>query len=71
MLLILVVIVIVINIPYDLIPTYHSKQWGAFWAYSVIMVFALTLTICISLDVRLPSPAVTLKKAITAIFGIE
>lgn len=71
MLLILVVIVIAINIPADLIPIYRSKQWGAFWAYSVIMAFALILIICISLDVKLPSPTSALRKSITVIFGIE
>lgn len=71
MLLILVVIAVAIDIPADLIPIYRRKQWAVLWFYSVIMAFALVLTICISLDIKLPSPVAALKKAITAVLGIE
>lgn len=71
MLLILVVIAMAINIPADLIPIFHKKQWAVFCFYIGIMAFAVVLTICISMDIKLPSPIGTMKKAIKAIFGIE
>jgi hypothetical protein len=69
--LILVVIALIINIPADLIPIWRRKQWAVFWFYLIIMAFAIVLTVCISLDIKLPSPFAALERVITAILGIE
>ena len=69
--LILVVIAIAINIPADLNQIFRRKQWAVLWFYSVIMVIAVVMTICISMDIKLPSPAITIKKVINAIIGVE
>ncbi len=69
--LILVVIAIAINMPADLIQIFRRKQWAVFWFYSVIMIIVVVMTICISMDIKLPSPAITIKKVINAIIGVE
>lgn len=70
-LLLITIIAVVSYILVDLIPVYRDKQWGVFWFYSAAMAFVLFIAICISQDIKLPSPAITLKKVISAIFGLE
>lgn len=54
----------------DLVPMYQKKQWWVFWVYSIMIALTYILTILIALDVKIPSPANPLKKAVTAIWGI-
>ncbi len=69
--LILVVIAIEINIPADLNQIFRRKQWAVLWFYSVIMVIAVVMTICISMDIKLPSPIGMFRKVINAIIGVD
>lgn len=55
----------------DLIPLYQNKRWKSFWAYSSLLLISYTILLLIVLDVKIPSPAVPIKNAITAIFGLS
>lgn len=71
MLLVMLVFQCALHIIIDLIPIFRNRQWKVFWAYSVMMSFAVLLAILISLDIKLPSPAIPLKNAVTSIFGTQ
>ncbi len=55
----------------DLIPLYQSKCWKLFWTYSILMTVSYIIIFLIVLEVKIPSPAVPIKKAVSAIFGLS
>lgn len=54
----------------DLVPIYRDKKWKLFWVYSIITVVSYIMIILISVDVKIPSPAPIIKKAVTSIFNL-
>lgn len=55
----------------DLIPLYQDKKWKSFWAYSLLVLLSYTVLCLMVLGVTIPSPAVAIKNAITALFGLS
>lgn len=55
----------------DLIPLYENKQWKLFCTYTSLLLISYTLLILIVLDIKIPSPAMPIKNAVSAIFGLS
>lgn len=55
----------------ELIPLYQNKYLKLFWVYSTLMMVSLAITLMIALEIKIPSPAVPIKKAVSAIFGLQ
>lgn len=51
----------------DLVPIYQNRQWQLFWIYTAMMVLICVLSMLISLDINIPSPAVPLKRMISVV----
>jgi hydrogenase/urease accessory protein HupE len=69
--IIMTIATVVFLILTDLIQIYQQKRWKLFWVYSLMIVSVIVLAILISFDIRIPSPAVPLKNAVKAIFGLK
>lgn len=69
--IIMTIATVVFFILTDLIQIYQQKRWKLFWVYSLMIVSVIVLAILISFDIRIPSPAVPLKNAVKAIFGLK
>lgn len=54
----------------DLVTIYRNKQWWTFGVYSTMLVFVYVLTLLIASGIKIPSPAIPLKKIISAIYGL-
>lgn len=54
----------------DIVPLYRSKNWLAFWVYSIILSSVYILNILISLDLKIPSPTIPLEKMVSKIWGL-
>lgn len=70
--MVLVVIITILCIYYvmvDLIPVYQGKQWLLFWTYSALMALVYVVSLLVALDVKVPSPAIPLKKMVFSIWG--
>ena len=52
----------------DLLLIYNAKQTKAFRTYLIIMAFAYCIWVMVAMDVKITSPAVLIKKAVTAVF---
>ena len=53
----------------DLIPLYQKKK--AFYTYSGLLLGSYILNCLVILDKKLPSPAISIKAIILAIFGLS
>lgn len=69
MLIVMVSIALVYFVFADFVPACKSRSWKLVWVYAVMMVFMYFLVILTAMDIKLPSPAVPLKKIIEAILG--
>lgn len=69
--LIMTIIAVVLFIFTDLIQIYRGKQWKLFWVYLLMIVSAVVLTVLMSFEIKIPSPALPLKNAVKAIFGLK
>lgn len=56
---------------FDLVPLYINKQLKLFWVYSILLIIALSITILVGLEVKIPSPAEPLKRMVVAIWGLK
>ncbi|HOJ11411.1 MAG TPA: hypothetical protein PK733_12590 [Clostridiales bacterium] len=54
----------------DLIPIYNAKQRKIFWSYLAMISIAYCINLLVSMDVKIPSPAMLIRKAVTAIFKL-
>ncbi|WP_418791996.1 hypothetical protein [Phosphitispora sp. TUW77] len=54
----------------DLIPLYNAKEWKTFWTYLIMVILAFSIWVMISMEVDIPSPAMLIRKAVTAIFNL-
>lgn len=54
----------------DLLPIYGSKNKKLLWVYSIIWLFSYIILILISINVKIPSPALAIEKLITWIYGL-
>lgn len=64
-------IIFVLFIIFDLMPIYHQKKWKAFWVYTILISFSYAIHLMFSLGVKLPSPAIPIKKVVSFIFGLQ
>lgn len=55
----------------DIIPLYQDKHWKLFWTYSILLLVSYVITFMIAFEIKIPSPAIPLKKAVTTIFGLS
>lgn len=70
--MVLVVAITILCIYYvvvDLVPVYQGKQWLLFWTYSTLMALVYVVSLLVAFDVKVPSPAVPLKKMVFSIWG--
>lgn len=67
--IILVVLVYVFLMYIQLVPLYKNKDWLDLGVNSSISAFSFVIAALLSLDVKIPSPANTIKDFIIAIFG--
>lgn len=63
-------ITIALFIIFDLLPIFYQKQWKAFWVYVILISFAYVVHILYLFDIKLPSPAVPIKKLVSYIFRL-
>ncbi|OAA83619.1 hypothetical protein WY13_03406 [Clostridium ljungdahlii] len=70
MLFILYLFIITLFIIYDLIPVANSKNWKVFIVYATFILFSFVLDVLSALHIRVPSPAVPIKKIIEFIFKL-
>lgn len=70
MLMLIMSIAVVCYTLVDLVEIYRDKQWAIFCFYSLAMVFVLVISLCISMNIKLPSPAIPVKNLINAVFGL-
>jgi len=56
---------------HDIIPIYKAEKHRVFWGYVSMFAFSYIVFLLILLDVKLPSPAEPLRKAVTFIFGVK
>lgn len=68
-LMVTITILCIYYILVDLVPIYQSKQRLLFWIYSTIMVLVYVVSVLIAFDVKVPSPALPLKKMVFSIWG--
>lgn len=54
----------------DLIPIYKSKNHKLFLVYATMLVISYTIRVLISIDIKIPSPANPIKKAVISIFNL-
>lgn len=54
----------------DLVAIYKNKQWWTFWVYSTILAIVYVLTLFIAAGIKIPSPAIPLKKIISTIYEL-
>lgn len=64
-------LITILFIIFDLLPIYEQKQQKAFWVYVILNAFAFIIFIFIALDIKLPSPAMPIKKVVSSIFGLQ
>lgn len=69
-LILAVTIVCTLFILLDLVPIYRNKQWWEFWVYLTMIAVVYVLILFIAAGVKIPSPAVPLKKIVSVILGI-
>ncbi len=55
----------------DLIPLFQEKLRKLFWTYLVLFILSYTLVFMVSFDIKIPSPAVSIKKAVSSILGLS
>mgnify|MGYP005836666087 CR=1 FL=1 len=55
----------------DLIPVYKEEKRNVFWLYISLFAFAYIMHLLILIDVKLPSPAEPIRKAVTSLFGLN
>ncbi len=65
-----VTIVCTIFILLDLVPIFREKKWRECWLYISVIAFVYMLTLLIALGIKIPSPVIPIKKAVSAIWGI-
>ncbi|MCX7773966.1 MAG: hypothetical protein N2376_12730 [Clostridia bacterium] len=63
--------VVAVFILIDLFPMAKEKAWKEFALYLGLMAAVLVLGALVALDVKLPSPAEPLKKAVSFIWGLK
>ena len=56
---------------FDLIPIYKQKKWKVFWVYTILFAFSYVNHLLFTLGVKIPSPAVPIKKVVSFIFGLQ
>lgn len=64
-------IIIVLFIIFDLIPIYRQKKWKVFWVYAILISFSYIIHILYAIGVKIPSPAVPIKKVVSFVFGLQ
>ena len=64
-------IIFVFFIIFDLLPIYHQKKWKVFWVYTILISFSYVIHILFTLGIKLPSPAIPIKKVVSFIFGLQ
>jgi hypothetical protein len=64
-------IIIFFFIIFDLIPLFHQKKWKVFWVYTILISFSYVIHVLFTMGVKLPSPAVPIKKVVSFIFGLQ
>lgn len=58
-------------IVFELIPIYKQKKWKVFWVYAILITFSYVIHILFTIGVKIPSPAVPIKKMVSFIFGLQ
>lgn len=54
---------------YEFIPLYKQKFWRDVWANAIIGIISFSMAILLSLEVKIPSPAIPIEKLITSVLG--
>jgi hypothetical protein len=54
----------------DFVAIYRGKNRKLIWLYLSLLIFSYSLTLLIGLGVKIPSPAPSIKKAITALLNL-
>jgi hypothetical protein len=54
----------------DFVAIYKAKSRKLIWLYLSLLIFSYSLTFLIGLGVKIPSPAPSIKKAITSLIGL-
>lgn len=68
--ILLITLIIILFILIDLVPVAKEKQWLIFWVYTSLIVLVYVSALLIELEIKIPSPAVPLKKIIETILGL-
>lgn len=55
----------------DLIPLYKNRKWKSFWTYTALLSVSYVFNLLIVIDVKLPSPAIPIKKMLSTLFGLS
>lgn len=63
--------VILSFIIFDLIPIFRQKKWKVFWVYTILISFSYIIHFLFTVGVKIPSPAVPLKRFVSYIFGLQ
>ncbi len=53
----------------DLIPLFQKKIWKLFWTYLILLMISFIFVFMISFDIKIPSPAEPIRRAVSSIFG--
>lgn len=67
--IIIVIISYIIIIFLDFIPIYKNNNKREIAVYSILLLFALVISILLSLKVKIPSPSEPIEKAVNFIYG--
>jgi hypothetical protein len=60
--------IIALFIIFDLLPIFYQKHLKEFWVYTIFISFDYVIHILTLINIKLPSPAVGIKKLILFIF---
>lgn len=63
--------VFIFFIVFDLIPIYREKKWKVFWVYTILLAFSYVIHILFTIGVKIPSPAIPIKKLVSFVFGLQ
>jgi len=64
-------IIFILFIIFELIPLYRKKKWKEFWVYTILISFSYIIQLLFDLGVKIPSPAVPIKKLVSFVFGLQ
>lgn len=69
MMVMMVIMGYAILIIYEFVPLYKEQKWVDFWVNAFLCSISFTMSVLLSLNIKIPSPETPIRQVITALFG--